>query len=131
MSPTRSNRRPGARKWPQLASYFGLKGTPPPTDPRQALEVRSYIKEHLNVWKPLEQVHGLKPDIADSSLVYPGFEHFLLTQFDFDRQYNMTKMYSTPAEKPFTEERGTMEAWGGVFDRMRAGRLIPKDAKAN
>ncbi|KAF2165616.1 hypothetical protein M409DRAFT_67017 [Zasmidium cellare ATCC 36951] len=120
-----------SQKWPQLASYFGLKGTPPPTDPTQALEVRSYIKEHLSVWKPLEQVHSLKPDIADSSLVYPGFEHFLLSQFDFDRQYDMTKMYSTPAEKPFTEERGTMEAWGGVFDRMRAGRLIPKGAKAN
>lgn len=120
-----------SKKWPQLAAYFGLKGTSPPDDPAQALEVRSYIKDHLDVWKRLEQAHGLKPDIADSSRVYPGFEHFLLTQFDFDRQYDMTKMYSTPAENPFTEERDTMEAWGGVFDRMREARLIPKDAKVN
>lgn len=54
-----------------------------------------------------------------------------MTQFDFDRQYDMTKMYSTPKDAPFTEERSTEQAWGGVFDRMREGRLIPKDAKAN
>lgn len=118
-----------SQKWPQIASYFGLKGTAPPSDPGQALEVRSYINDHLDVWKPLEQVHGLKEGIADSALVYPGFEQFLLTQFDFDRQYDMRKVYSTPPEKPFTEERSTMEAWGGVFNRMREGKLIPVDAK--
>lgn len=50
-----------------------------------------------------------------------------MVQFDFDRQYDMTKMYSTPKDLPFTEERSTEEAWGGVFDRMRQGRLIPKE----
>jgi hypothetical protein len=54
-----------------------------------------------------------------------------MIQFDFDRQYDMTKTYSTPKEAPFTEERSTMQAWGGVFDRMREGRLIPKDSKAD
>lgn len=57
-------------------------------------------------------------------------QYFLLTQFDFDRQYDMTKMYSTPRDKPFTEQRSTKEAWGGVFDRMRRGRLIPKGSRA-
>ena len=33
----------------------------------------------------------------------------------------MTKMYETG----FTEERTTIEAWGGVFERMRAAKLIP------
>ena len=49
-----------------------------------------------------------------------------MTQFDFDRQYNMNKIYSTPRDNPFTEQRSTMQAWGGVFDRMKEGRLIPK-----
>lgn len=40
-------------------------------------------------------------------------------------------MYSTPKENPFKEERSTMEAWNGVFDRMREGRLIPKDSRAD
>ena len=56
-------------------------------------------------------------------------QYFLLTQFDFDRQYDMTKMYSTPKNAPFKEERSTMQAWGGVFDRMREGRLIPRNSK--
>lgn len=56
-------------------------------------------------------------------------QYFLMIQFDFDRQYDMTKMYSTPKENPFTEERSTMEAWGGVFDRMREGRLIPRTSR--
>ncbi len=54
-----------------------------------------------------------------------------MVQFDFDRQYDMTRMYSTPKSNPFTEERTTEQAWGVVFDRMREGRLIPKDSKAN
>lgn len=43
----------------------------------------------------------------------------------------MGKMYSTPPDMPFTEERSTKEAWGGVFDRMREGGLIPKDSRAD
>ncbi len=54
-----------------------------------------------------------------------------MTQFDFDRQYDMTRTYSTPKDKPFTEERSVMEAWGVVFDRMREGKLIPSDARAD
>jgi len=43
----------------------------------------------------------------------------------------MAKMYSTPKNTPFTEERSTEEAWGGVFDRMRKGNLIPEDSRAD
>lgn len=114
------------QKWPQLASYFGLKGVGPVEHSEESLEVRSYINEHLEFWEVLFEVRlGLKGGIADSDLRFPGFEYFLLTQFDFDRQYDMTKMYNTPPEKPFTEERSTMEAWGAVFDRMRKAKQIP------
>lgn len=40
---------------------------------------------------------------------------------DFDRQYDMTKMYATG----FEEERTPLEAWSVVFDRMRAAKMIP------
>lgn len=69
----------------------------------------------------MERKHGLKSGIADSDLIYKGFEYFLLTQFDFDRQYDMRKMYGTG----FVEERSTEQAWGGVFDRMREAKIIP------
>ncbi|KAK4570485.1 hypothetical protein LTR86_002565 [Recurvomyces mirabilis] len=118
-------------KWPQLCAYFGLKGTGPPKDGENAPEMRKYINEHLDAWKKLEQQYGLKKGVADSDLTFQGFEYFLMTQFDFDRQYDMTKTYSTPTEDPFTEERSVMDAWGPVFDRMREGKLIPNDARAD
>lgn len=109
-------------KWPILCDYFGLKGTPPPKNATgKELEVRKYIKDHFSTWQKLEKEHGLQQGIADSDLTFSGFEYFLLTQFDFDRQYDMTKMYSTG----FTEERNTKETWGGVFDRMRKAKQIP------
>jgi hypothetical protein len=69
----------------------------------------------------MEKQHGLRNGIADSDLTFQGFEYFLLTQFDFDRQYDMTKMYNTG----FEEERSVMQAWGGVFGRMKAAKIIP------
>ncbi|KAK6439644.1 hypothetical protein LTR95_004138 [Oleoguttula sp. CCFEE 5521] len=125
-------------KWPTLCGYFGLNGTGPAKEEQSTLEVRKYINDHLADWKKLEEQSGLKKGVADSDLTFKGFEafadksqYFLLTQFDFDRQYDMTKMYSTPQDKPFTEQRSTMQAWGLVFDRMREGKLIPEDSQAD
>jgi hypothetical protein len=105
-------------KWPILCSLFDLKGTGPVTDPP---EIRRFIKENIGVWHELEKKHGLQTGHADSDRVFPGFEYFLMTQFDFDREYDMEKMYATG----FKEERGTREAWGGVFERMRGAKIIP------
>jgi hypothetical protein len=107
-------------KWLEICSSFGLKGTEPPAE-GEPKEVRTYIKQHIDTWNEIEKRHGLKSGIADSELTFKGFEYFLLTQFDFDRQYDMTKMYSTG----FKEERSTLQAWGGVFDRMKAAKIIP------
>ncbi|KAG9240196.1 hypothetical protein BJ878DRAFT_311979 [Calycina marina] len=106
-------------KWPELCSYFGLKGVPPPKS--DATEVRAYIKRNIGAWHQLEEKQGLKHSIADSEKTFAGSEYFLLTMFDFDREYDMTKMYGTG----FSEERGTLEAWGGVFDRMKKAKMIP------
>ena len=61
-------------KWPKLCSYFGLKGTGPPKDSRDTLEMRKYINDHINSWKKLEAEHNLKKGVADSDLTFPGFE---------------------------------------------------------
>ncbi|KAF2119705.1 hypothetical protein BDV96DRAFT_568066 [Lophiotrema nucula] len=107
-----------SKKWPVLCSYFGLKGTGPSSS---APEIRKFIKEHMDVWEKLEKEKGLQTGHADSPMIFPGFEYFLMTQFDFDRQYDMTKTYGTG----FSEERDTLTAWGGVFDRMRKAGIIP------
>ncbi|KAF7185682.1 Short chain dehydrogenase sirQ [Pseudocercospora fuligena] len=115
-------------KWPRLCAYFGLEGTAPPADTSSQLEVRQYIIDHLDEWKVLEQRYSLKSGVADSDLTFKGFEYFLLTQFDFDRQYNMSKIQQSQGKSVHRAERHE-EAWYGVFDRMRAGHLIPKDAR--
>lgn len=107
-----------SKKWPALCSYFGLRGTGPAVDPP---EMRKFIKENIGVWKRLEGEKGLQRGHADSERTFPGFEYFLMTQFDFDRQYDMEKMYGTG----FSEERDTLHAWGLVFDRMRRAKIIP------
>ncbi|KAF1846275.1 uncharacterized protein K460DRAFT_339352 [Cucurbitaria berberidis CBS 394.84] len=106
------------KRWPVLCEYFGLKGTGPVENPP---EVRQFIKENFSTWKELEKKHGLQEGHADHGKVFPGFEYALLVLFDFDRQYDMTKMYSTG----FTEERDSATSWGGVFDRMRKAKIIP------
>ncbi|KAL1596473.1 hypothetical protein SLS60_009119 [Paraconiothyrium brasiliense] len=107
-----------SKKWPALCSYFGLNGTGPTSDPP---EMRKFIKDNIDVWKRLEKERGLQTGHADSERTFAGFEYFLMTQFDFDRQYDMTKTYATG----FSEERNTLEAWGLVFDRMGKARIIP------
>ncbi|KAK5019482.1 hypothetical protein LTR16_000511 [Cryomyces antarcticus] len=108
-------------KWPKLCAYFGLRGTPPTEATTKVNKLRKYIYDHLPEWRVLEKKHGLRTGIADSDITLEGFEYFLLTQFDFDRQYDMTKMYSTG----FAEERGILQTWGVVFDRMREAKIIP------
>ena len=75
-------------KWPQICSYFGLKGVGPPKDETETPEVRKYINDHIDAWKKLEQQCDLKKGVADSDLTFKGFEvdiypqHCLLRQAD-------------------------------------------------
>ncbi|CAG9984990.1 unnamed protein product [Clonostachys byssicola] len=109
-------------KWPVLCSLFGLKGVKLPED--NPIEVRRYIKENYKRWKEMEKKYGLQSGHADNERVFPGFEYFLITQFDTDRWYDMSRLYK---EAGFTEERSAKQAWGPVFDRMRAAKLIPAE----
>ncbi len=111
-------------RWPDLCALFGLKGVKRAED--NPLEVRAYIREHIDAWKAMEAKYGLQSGHVDSPRITPGFEHFLITLFDQDRQYDMTKMYD---DAGFTEERDTTDAWGRVFAQMRAAKLIPSEFK--
>ncbi|KAH7134872.1 hypothetical protein B0J11DRAFT_425453 [Dendryphion nanum] len=106
------------KKWPILCNYFGLKSIGVASNPP---EVRKFIKDNIDVWYKLEKEKGLQTGHADSPKTFPGLEYYLMTQFDFDRQLDMSKMYGTR----FKEERDTLQAWGGVFDRMRKAKIIP------
>ncbi|KAH7269019.1 uncharacterized protein BKA55DRAFT_498491 [Fusarium redolens] len=106
------------KKWPILCGYFGLKGTGVTSNPP---EMRKFIKDNIDVWHKLEKEKGLQTGHADSPKTFAGFEYYIMTLFDFDRQLDMSKMYGTG----FKEQRDTLQAWGGVFDRMRKAKIIP------
>ncbi|KAI1402655.1 hypothetical protein F4819DRAFT_485304 [Hypoxylon fuscum] len=106
-------------KWPLICSYFGLKGIE--FGQEKPIEIRAFIKENFGAWEAMEKKYGLQSGHADSHITLPGMEFIFMTLFDFDRHYDMTKIYDTG----FSEERGTLQAWGGSFDRMRKAKIIP------
>ena len=112
-----------AMRWPDLCSYFGLKGVKAEHD--NPIEVRAYIQEHIKEWEAMEAKYGLQTGYADHARIFPGFEYFLMSLFDQDREYDMGKMYGAKGAG-FTEERDTTQAWGRVFEQMRAARILPR-----
>ncbi|KAB5560328.1 hypothetical protein GE09DRAFT_961497 [Coniochaeta sp. 2T2.1] len=105
-------------KWPKLCEYFGLKGGPPTVGKK---EVRGYINENIGIWHQIEEQHNLRTDIASSTTTMPGFEILHLDLADFDRQYDLSKIYNAG----FAEKYDTMQIWGTTWDRMREARMIP------
>ncbi|KAF2749095.1 hypothetical protein M011DRAFT_493362 [Sporormia fimetaria CBS 119925] len=105
-------------KWPIICSYFGLKGTGPEEG---APQPGKYIEEHRAQWDELEKKEGLKKGSVDSDITHPGFQYYIMTMFDFDRQMSMEKMHQVG----FTEEMNTEETWRIAFDRMRKAKVIP------
>ncbi|KAL4868289.1 hypothetical protein BDV12DRAFT_185975 [Aspergillus spectabilis] len=87
-------------KWPIICDYFGLRGVAPE--------------------------NGSGPDPSgrvgnDRSLTVVPI--FLMGQFDFDRQIELTKMHETWGDKK--EEADAKGTWHTAFDRFRAARIIP------
>lgn len=105
-------------KWPILCSYFGLKGTEPLPEP---IDLRKFINDNMDTWLATEKKHGLQSGHIDSGRGMRIAEYYIMNKFDYDRQLDLTKIYSTG----FTEERTLKETWWTVFDRMRKAKLIP------
>ncbi|EXJ56083.1 hypothetical protein A1O7_09014 [Cladophialophora yegresii CBS 114405] len=105
-------------KWPQLCEYFGLKSAPPSDESK---EVREYINDNIGRWKDIEQKYQLRNDIAQSGVTMPGFEILHLRLADFDRQYDMNKIYKAG----FSENYSVMDTWGPTWDKMRKAKMIP------
>ncbi|KAI9689204.1 MAG: hypothetical protein M1822_000942 [Bathelium mastoideum] len=110
-------------KWPAICRYFGLVGTGPRASPEETVDIRKYIEENLEIWAQMERKYGLKAGMTNSDLAMPGFEHWLLTLFVFDRQFDMTKIH----EAGFQEEGNVVQSWLTSFDRMKAAKIIPTE----
>jgi hypothetical protein len=81
-----------SQKWPGLCAYFDLVGAAPATaadgggggyEPLDA-----FAKKNQAVWDAVVQKHGLKAGRLEA---YGwAFLYFIMDQFDFDRQYDLS-----------------------------------------
>jgi hypothetical protein len=111
-----------SQKWPVICEYFGLKGTPPPPG-GSGPQPGKYIEDHLSEWKKLEQVHGLQTGRVGNERSFGGFQYFIMTMFNFDRDLDMSKCHKVWGD--VKEETDVKGAWWKAFDRFRKAKIIP------
>jgi hypothetical protein len=110
------------KKWPIICEYFGLVGTPPPKG-GSGPQPGKYIEDHLHQWKILEIEKGLQTGRVGNERSFGGFQYFIMTMFDFDRNLDMSKMHKAWGSSK--EEIDVRGAWWTAFDRFRKAKIIP------
>jgi hypothetical protein len=108
-----------ADKWEggqhSIPAAFGLVGTPP----TESYSIEDFVKKHTDTWQKLVEKHGLKKGILED-FSWP-FLYFVMTVFDFDRQYDL----SHAKEVGFEETIDTVKSFEIAFERMREAKIIP------
>lgn len=103
-------------KWPGICSYFGLERTAPGAEP---YSIEDFVKKNKDTWQQLAKKHGLKEGIMES-FSWP-FLYFVMTVFDFDREYDL----SAARKVGFEEKIDTVKGYTAAFQRMQEAKIIP------
>ena len=111
-------------KWPVICSYFDLKGTSPPAG-GNGPQPGQYLADHLPQWKELEKKHNLATGRVGNNRSLAGFQYFIMTMFNFDRQLDLSRQHQSWAQAGKAEEVDSKHAWWTAFDRFRQARIIP------
>ncbi|KAF6814740.1 sirq protein [Colletotrichum plurivorum] len=102
--------------WPGLCAHFGLVGQGPVAgSPKMA----DFVAQHKDAWVALAKEHGLNEELVDQHIW--SFTHFMLVDFDFDRQYDLSRV----REVGFAETIDTVESYVATWERMRAAKQLP------
>lgn len=102
--------------WPKLCADFGLEGAGPTSD---AVSMEKFVKDNIDVWKKLAEEYGLRQKTVEEQN-WP-FVHFMLVQFDFDREYDLTRS----REVGFKEAIDTAEGYTKAWEKMRMAKVLP------
>ncbi|KAH6656613.1 hypothetical protein BKA67DRAFT_654940 [Truncatella angustata] len=105
-----------AQVWPKLCKHFGLVGTGP--DP-SAIPMLEFVEKHKNVWQDIAKRHGLNDKVVEQQGW--GHVHFMMVDFDFDREYDLTRS----REVGFREVVDTVQGYISSWERMRAAKFLP------
>ncbi|KAK5692325.1 hypothetical protein LTR17_025375 [Elasticomyces elasticus] len=105
-----------AEVWPKLCSHFGLVGGGPRPG---STSIHDFVEAHRSAWEELAAEHGIKASLIDEQ----GWGHleFMMVDFDFDRQYDLSRSRAVG----FLEQIETVDGYVRSWERMRAARLIP------
>lgn len=107
--------------WPGICRYFGLHGIGPRDN---TVPMQKFVSEHMGTWEALCNAHGLDTAVVQSQNW--AHVHFMLVQFDFDRQYDLSRA----REVGFLERIDTVQGYKIAFDRMAAAKVIPVSQQA-
>lgn len=105
-----------AQVWPKLAAHFGLKGEGPKPN---TIPMEEFVRNNQETWKALADKYGLKTRVTEEQNW--GHVHFMLVQFDFDRQYDLSRSRAVG----FKEEIDTAEGYFLSWERMRSANILP------
>jgi hypothetical protein len=103
-------------KWSGICTDFELEGTEPGPQP---YSIEEFVKKNSSTWQQIAQKHGLKAGIMEN-FSWP-FLYFVMTVFDFDRQYDLTSAKAVG----FNETIDTVKGYKTAFQRMRDAKIIP------
>jgi phage anti-repressor protein len=105
------------KRWPILASYFGLECVGPSDDSVTGPE---YVESHQEEFQALCKERGLKEDIMYTSIRNTGSRGSVMKLMDFDRNLDLSKARALG----FEAELSTESSWYTAFDRMREAKLM-------
>lgn len=105
-----------AQVWPRLCEHFGLVGTGPAEGSER---IENFVRGNRSTWTALAKKHNLKEAVIDEQ----GWGHlqFMMVDFDFDREFDMSRA----REVGFHEEIDTVEGYVVAWNRMRAAKILP------
>ena len=104
--------------WPDICSYFGLKGVGPGQGPANKVLGVQWMMEHKAEWGQWVDQNGLKKSSIETS----SWELMaIVTGYGvFDREYDL----SLSKEVGFQEQTSTVAGYHLAFDRMRKAKII-------
>lgn len=105
-----------AQVWPGLCEHFGLVGSGPVEGSEPMAD---FVRGNDDVWQALVKKFGLREEVVREQNW--GHVHFMLVQFDFDRQYDL----SAARGVGFHEEIKTVDGYIAAWQRMRSARILP------
>lgn len=103
--------------WPQLAAYFGIEAA---DYPAQMMPLEGRMQDAAAAWQGIAERHQLRE--ADISRLASWWH----TDADLGRPMEAFTDMSKSRKAGFTGYRSTLDSFTGLFDRLKAEKIIPQ-----